>query len=117
MSRPTVSANSAGDTSHSKAEDLHGALKRIFGFDHFRAGQESVVRDALAGRDVLALMPTGGGKSLCFQLPAMLQPGVTLVVSPLIALMHDQVRLPRDNDIAATFINSSLEGPELSRRT
>src|ERR1700676_4960953 len=97
--------------------ELTAALKRIFGFDHFRAGQEAVVRDALAGRDVLALMPTGGGKSLCFQLPALLQPGVTLVVSPLIALMQDQVRLLRDNDIAASFINSSLEAAEVSRRT
>jgi ATP-dependent DNA helicase RecQ len=97
--------------------ELQAALKRIFGFDQFRAGQEAVVRDALAGRDVLALMPTGGGKSLCFQLPALLQPGVTLVVSPLIALMQDQVRLLRDNDIAASFINSSLEAAEVSRRT
>jgi ATP-dependent DNA helicase RecQ len=97
--------------------ELKAELKRIFGFDEFRAGQEEVVRDALAGRDVLALMPTGGGKSLCFQLPAMLRPGVTLVVSPLIALMQDQVRLLRDNDIPASFINSSLEPQELSRRT
>src|ERR1700691_637305 len=97
--------------------ELQAALKRMFGFDRFRTGREAVVRAALAGRDVLALMPTGGGKSLCFQLPALLQSGVTLVVSPLIALMQDQVRLLRDNDIAATFINSSLEGPELSRRT
>ena len=97
--------------------ELQAALKRIFGFDRFRTGQEAVVRDALAGRDVLALMPTSGGKSLCFQLPALLQPGVTLVVSPLIALMQDQVRLLRDNDIAASFINSSLEAAEVSRRT
>ena len=97
--------------------ELHAELKRIFGFDEFRTGQEAVVRDALAGRDLLALMPTGGGKSLCFQLPALLQPGVTLVVSPLIALMQDQVRLLRDNDIAASFINSALDAPELYRRT
>jgi ATP-dependent DNA helicase RecQ len=97
--------------------DLAAALKRIFGFDHFRAGQEAVIGDVLAGRDVLALMPTGGGKSVCFQLPALLQPGVTLVVSPLIALMQDQVRLLRDNDISASFINSSLESAEVSRRT
>src|SRR5712671_3286423 len=97
--------------------ELKSALKQIFGFDHFRAGQEAVVRDALAGRDVLALMPTGGGKSLCFQLPALLQPGVTLVVSPLIALMQDQVRQLQDGDIAASFINSSLEPIEVSRRT
>jgi ATP-dependent DNA helicase RecQ len=100
-----------------RAEDVKAALKRRFGFDHFRAGQEAVVRDALAGRDVLALMPTGGGKSLCFQLPALLQSGVTLVVSPLIALMQDQVRLLRDNDIDANFINSSLDAMEVSRRT
>jgi ATP-dependent DNA helicase RecQ len=97
--------------------DLTVDLKRIFGFDQFRTGQEAVVRDVLAGRDVLALMPTGGGKSLCFQLPALLQPGVTLVISPLIALMQDQVRLLRDNDIAASFINSSLPAEEISRRT
>jgi ATP-dependent DNA helicase RecQ len=97
--------------------ELKAELKRIFGFDEFRAGQEAVVRDALAGRDVLALMPTGGGKSLCFQLPALLRPGVTLVVSPLIALMQDQVRQLRDNDIPASFINSSLEPLEMSRRT
>jgi ATP-dependent DNA helicase RecQ len=97
--------------------DLTVDLKRMFGFDQFRTGQEAVVRDALAGRDVLALMPTGGGKSLCFQLPALLQPGVTLVISPLIALMQDQVRLLRDNDIAASFINSSLPSDELRRRT
>jgi ATP-dependent DNA helicase RecQ len=117
MQRSTISAHSASDVPGPGAEDIHAALKRIFGFDHFRAGQESVVRDALTGRDVLALMPTGGGKSLCFQLPALLQTGVTLVVSPLIALMQDQVRLLRDNDIAASFINSSLESAELSRRT
>jgi ATP-dependent DNA helicase RecQ len=97
--------------------ELQAALKRMFGFDRFRTGQEAVVRDALAGRDLLALMPTGGGKSLCFQLPALLQPGVTLVVSPLIALMQDQVRLLRDNAVAASFINSSLDAAEVSRRT
>ena len=103
-------------TDVSTTEDLAAALKRIFGFDSFRPGQEAVVRDALAGRDLLAIMPTGGGKSLCFQLPALLQPGITLVVSPLIALMQDQVRLLLDNDVAATFINSSLEPEEISRR-
>ncbi len=95
---------------------LASELKRNFGFESFRPGQEAVVRDALAGRDVLAVMPTGGGKSLCFQLPAVMQPGVTLVVSPLIALMQDQVRLLTQNGIAATFINSSLEGREIAAR-
>ncbi len=92
------------------------ALKRIFGFDAFRPGQEAVVRQILAGRDVMGLMPTGGGKSLCYQLPAVLQPGVSLVVSPLIALMQDQVRQLEDNDVAATFINSSLDSADIARR-
>src|SRR5687767_13266522 len=96
--------------------DLASALKTHFGFDSFRPGQEAVVRAALAGRDVLAIMPTGGGKSLCFQLPAVLRSGITLVISPLIALMQDQVRLLQDNDIAATYINSSLESHEVSAR-
>lgn len=98
------------------ARDLTIDLKRNFGFDSFRPGQHSIVRDALAGRDVLAIMPTGGGKSLCFQLPAVMQPGVTLVVSPLIALMQDQVRLLTQNGIAATLINSSLDGREIATR-
>jgi ATP-dependent DNA helicase RecQ len=98
------------------ASDITHALKRAFGFDAFRPGQESVVRDVLAGRDVLALMPTGGGKSLCYQLPALMQEGVSLVISPLIALMQDQVRQLQDNGIAATFVNSSLESAEIARR-
>jgi ATP-dependent DNA helicase RecQ len=96
--------------------DITSTLKRAFGFDAFRPGQESVVRDVLAGRDVLALMPTGGGKSLCYQLPALMQRGVSLVISPLIALMQDQVRQLQDNGVAATFVNSSLESAEIARR-
>jgi ATP-dependent DNA helicase RecQ len=97
--------------------ELNSALKRCFGFDSFRPGQEAIVRDVLSRRDVLALMPTGGGKSLCFQLPALLQPGVTLVVSPLIALMQDQVRQLQNNGIPAAFVNSSLDAAEIQRRT
>jgi ATP-dependent DNA helicase RecQ len=97
--------------------ELSAALKQYFGFDSFRPGQEEIVRDVLSRRDVLALMPTGGGKSLCFQLPALLQPGVTLVVSPLIALMQDQVRQLQNNGIPAAFINSSLDAAEIRRRT
>ncbi|MFI4889189.1 MAG: DNA helicase RecQ [Steroidobacterales bacterium] len=97
--------------------DLTADLKRCFGFDRFRAGQEAIVRDVLSRRDVLALMPTGGGKSLCFQLPALLQPGVTLVVSPLIALMQDQVRQLQNNGIPAAFINSSLDAAGIQWRT
>jgi len=98
------------------ADSLRAALKQHFGFDRFRPGQEAVVRDALAGRDLLAIMPTGGGKSLCFQLPALLRPGVMVVVSPLIALMQDQVRLLADMGIAATFLNSTLSGAEAAQR-
>lgn len=96
-------------------EELHAALKRWFGFEQFRPGQEAVVRDALNQRDLLAVMPTGGGKSLCFQLPAMLAPGVMIVVSPLIALMQDQVRLLRDMGIAAEFLNSTLSATDFTR--
>jgi ATP-dependent DNA helicase RecQ len=96
--------------------ELQAALKRWFGYDHFRPGQEAVVLDALAGHDLLAVMPTGGGKSLCFQLPALLRPGTMIVVSPLIALMQDQVRLLQDNGIPATFLNSSLDGAEAASR-
>src|ERR1700722_1164847 len=99
-----------------RAEDVKAALKRRFGFDHFRAGQEAVVRDALAGRDVLALLPTGGGKSLCFQLPALVRPGLTVVGSPLIALMKDQVDALRASGVAATSLNSSLGAAEARTR-
>lgn len=109
-----------GTTPAAKANDdkqLSTALKQAFGFDSFRPGQEAVVRDAMAGRDLLAVMPTGGGKSLCFQLPALLQPGVMIVVSPLIALMQDQVRQMENNGIAATFLNSSLDARSARERS
>ena len=87
---------------------IQQALKEFFGYDAFRPGQQAVVEAALQSQDVLVVMPTGGGKSLCFQLPALLRAGVTVVVSPLIALMQDQVAALQANDIAATFLNSSL---------
>jgi len=96
--------------------DLAGALKSHFGHDQFRPLQQEIIRDALAGRDVFVLMPTGGGKSLCFQLPALLRDGVTIVVSPLIALMKDQVDALRTSGIAATFLNSTLAGNEARER-
>lgn len=88
--------------------DLLAALKKDFGYSAFRPLQEEIIRDALAGRDVFALMPTGGGKSLCFQLPALLCGGLTIVVSPLISLMKDQVDALQTSGIAATFLNSAL---------
>jgi ATP-dependent DNA helicase RecQ len=87
-------------------------LREIFGFDAFRPGQEEIVRTVAAGRDVLAIMPTGGGKSLCFQLPALLREGITLVISPLIALMRDQVRALREAGVAACAITSQTTGDE-----
>ncbi len=87
-------------------------LKQYFGFESFRPFQEQIIGDSLAGKDVLAVLPTGGGKSLCFQLPALLRPGLTVVVSPLIALMKDQVDGLQASGVAATFLNSSLAAGE-----
>ena len=91
-------------------------LERHFGFREFLDGQESVIRSVLAGDDILVVMPTGGGKSLCYQLPALLLEGITVVVSPLIALMKDQVDGLRAKGIPATFINSSLNDSEMNDR-
>jgi len=91
-------------------------LKQTFGFATFRPLQEEIIRDSLAGRDTFALLPTGGGKSLCFQLPALVRPGLTVVISPLIALMKDQVDALRASGVAATFLNSSLGAHEARAR-
>lgn len=92
------------------------ALRRWFGFGAFRPGQEAVVRTVLNGRDAVVVMPTGSGKSLCFQLPALMLEGTTLVVSPLIALMKDQVDALRARRISATFLNSTLSSDETTQR-
>ena len=92
--------------------ELRAALKNVFGFSSFRPLQEEIIRDVLEGKDVFALLPTGGGKSLCFQLPALILPGLTVVVSPLIALMKDQVDALQSAGVAATFLNSSLPAGE-----
>jgi len=93
-------------------DQLSAVLKKVFGFDSFRPLQAEIIGDALAGKDVFAVLPTGGGKSLCFQLPALVRPGLTVVVSPLIALMKDQVDALQAAGVAATFLNSSLAAGE-----
>ena len=90
-------------------------LKKHFGYEEFRPLQTEVIAHALSGGDALVLMPTGGGKSLCYQLPALKFPGITVVVSPLIALMKDQVDALRANGIPAAFLNSSLSSDEMER--
>ena len=90
------------------------ALKAVFGYDSFRPGQEAVINAILNGRDILAVMPTGAGKSLCYQVPAMLLSGITLVISPLISLMQDQVKALNEAGVDAAFINSSLSEKELN---
>jgi ATP-dependent DNA helicase RecQ len=95
---------------------LHLLLKKHFGHDQFRPHQLEIIETILEGQDVFAVLPTGAGKSLCFQLPALLKPGITLVISPLIALMKDQVDALEANGIAATYLNSSITRQELSQR-
>ena len=92
------------------------ALKKHFGYDQFRPLQREIIEDALAGRDAFVLMPTGGGKSLCFQLPALTRNGLTIVVSPLIALMKDQVDALQTSGISATYLNSTLNREEAKAR-
>ena len=97
-------------------DDLLITLKTTFGYDAFRPLQRDIIEASLGGKDVFALLPTGGGKSLCFQLPALVRPGLTVVVSPLIALMKDQVDQLQAAGVAATFLNSSLGSAEARSR-
>jgi ATP-dependent DNA helicase RecQ len=101
-----MTAEPGSTTTHPPS--LETSLKHYFGYDTFRPGQRDIISAALAGQDLLVIMPTGGGKSLCFQLPALLTPGVMIVVSPLIALMQDQVTALQVNQIPSTYLNSSL---------
>ena len=95
--------------------DIQSALKHLFGYQQFRAGQAEIIEQTLAGRDSLVLMPTGGGKSLCYQLPAAVLPGVTIVVSPLISLMKDQVDGLKRQGISAAYVNSSLSQEKINK--
>lgn len=96
--------------------DLAHLLKQTFGYDSFRPLQQEIMEATLIGRDVVAILPTGAGKSLCFQLPALAREGLTLVISPLIALMKDQVDALTASGVPATFLNSSIQGSEAQRR-
>ena len=100
----------------SSLDRARAVLKEVFGFEDFLDGQEVVIGDILSGQDGSVVMPTGGGKSLCYQLPALCREGVTLVVSPLIALMKDQVDALVERDVAVTLINSTLSWPEQKER-
>ena len=91
------------------------ALKLYFGYDSFREGQESIINTIMAGKDALAIMPTGAGKSICYQVPALILPGLTIVISPLISLMQDQVKALNEAGIHAAFINSSLSDYQIRK--
>lgn len=95
--------------------DKYEVLKKYFGYDSFRPGQETMIDAVLEGRDALGIMPTGAGKSICYQVPALLLPGITLVISPLISLMMDQVKALNQAGIHAAFINSSLTEGQISK--
>jgi ATP-dependent DNA helicase RecQ len=112
----TVDAFHETSPAYGPGTDLRAILRHRFGYDDFREPQERIITDALAGRDVLALLPTGAGKSLCFQLTALAREGTAIVVSPLIALMKDQVDALQRRGIPATAINSSLEYREPQER-
>ena len=93
--------------------DKKELLRRVFGYSEFRSGQETLIDGVLSGQDVFGIMPTGGGKSMCYQLPGLMLPGITLVVSPLISLMRDQVLALKAAGVPAAYINSTLTGPQV----
>ena len=93
-------------------DELHKTLRTYYGYSSFRPGQERLIRALLEGNDVLGVMPTGAGKSLCYQIPALLLPGLTIVVSPLISLMEDQVGTLRKRGIPAAFLHAAMRSSE-----
>src|SRR3954470_13918039 len=114
--KKTVKATN-GKPASKKKFDLHEALKEHFGFDKFKGNQEKIIENLLAGKDTFVIMPTGGGKSLCYQLPALVSEGTAIIISPLIALMKNQVDALRNfgnEDGIAHFLNSSLTKAEIA---
>ena len=103
------------ETPREHSDDIHATLDRVFGYTAFRPYQQAIIEELIAGRDAFVLMPTGGGKSLCYQIPALHRTGVGIVVSPLIALMKDQVDALQANGVAAEFYNSSLDSAAARR--
>ncbi|MEM9726123.1 MAG: DNA helicase RecQ [Pseudomonadota bacterium] len=113
---PAADGEARSETAQTPLDAAREALRRVWGYPEFRPGQEEIVRSVLEGEDVLAIMPTGGGKSLCYQLPALLRPGLTVVVSPLIALMQDQVAALRAVGVKAGALTSA-NAPEETQAT
>src|SRR5207344_3396623 len=103
-------------TNETSIEQARAALREHFGYPAFRPGQEAAVESVLAGRDTLVVLPTGGGKSLCYQVPALMLPKLTVVISPLISLMKDQVDALEARGLPATFVNSTLTRSQISDR-
>ena len=95
--------------------DKFDVLKKYFGYSAFREGQDTLIDSVLSRRDVLGIMPTGAGKSICYQVPALILPGITLVISPLISLMKDQVQALNQAGVHAAYINSSLTESQISK--
>ncbi|MFN5377046.1 MAG: DEAD/DEAH box helicase, partial [Chitinophagaceae bacterium] len=116
ISKKTTKNNKTASSANEKGIDLLSPLKQYFGFEAFRGNQEAIIQNVLGGKDTFVIKPTGGGKSLCYQLPALISEGCALVVSPLIALMKNQVDLVRgysSQDNVAHFLNSTLTKKEI----
>jgi ATP-dependent DNA helicase RecQ len=111
-----AAAKRVKDSSSENSSDLKGALRNYFGFDNFKGEQEEIIQNLLNGNDTFVIMPTGGGKSVCYQLPALIMPGTAIIISPLIALMKNQVDAIRSlsHDSVAHFLNSSLNKGEIT---
>ncbi|PPH80634.1 DEAD/DEAH box helicase, partial [Rathayibacter sp. AY1D5] len=111
-SRGGVRSDAASGAAGSGSSEAQAILEKVFGYGSFRGEQQAIVEQVIGGGDAVVLMPTGGGKSLCYQIPAIVRPGTGVVVSPLIALMQDQVDALRANGVRAEFLNSTQDAGE-----